>query len=253
MSGRGSPIFGGSKYTRVSIYVKSACGAERHVRLAYQQRVLARGVRQDQNKRVCNLKSLRRELKNVGRFDTCEVGGPTVEGEPPEKSWEEEYYDEVSGTLLDRKAVQAARELEVEFMPKVKVHEPATVEEMHADGTRTTGTWTSCAGSTARDRRRYVRTGPAGLQGRSRSASTLEHAPPWCQKTTKQLVGTRCEKTSGLDGYTLLQARPKRRTKGEESCRPKTPEDQEEEEEDVDVWIREQRISLRRSWPWWIW
>jgi hypothetical protein len=58
------------------------------------------------------LQALRRELRDRGRLDSMEAGGPTIEEEPHERAWVE-FYDEVSGADLDPTAVREARQLEV--------------------------------------------------------------------------------------------------------------------------------------------
>ena len=82
---------------------------------------------------IAVLHALRRELRDAGRLDSMEAGGPTVEEEPPERAWQE-FYDEVSGDALDPKAVREARELEVEYMHKLKVYTASTWEEMKEAG-----------------------------------------------------------------------------------------------------------------------
>ena len=54
--------------------------------------------------------------------------------EPPERRWPAQYEDEVSGAARDAGAGRTERELEVEYMPKLKVYEEATHEVMRADG-----------------------------------------------------------------------------------------------------------------------
>eukprot|EP00959_Pyramimonas_sp_CCMP1952_P003400 71042-Pyramimonas_sp.AAC.1 len=85
------------------------------------------------------LEGLRQELKEVGRLEPLEAGGPTVEEAPPERDWSETYGDSIfvddcTGAVLDPKLVVEARRLEVECMRKLGVYREATREEMEADG-----------------------------------------------------------------------------------------------------------------------
>ena len=52
-----------------------------------------------------------------------------MEEAPPEQAWQEEYYDEVTGEILDPDKVQAARKEEVGYMHKLKVYVVATLEQ----------------------------------------------------------------------------------------------------------------------------
>ena len=53
---------------------------------------------------------VRREFQKVGRSETSEAGGPTVEEELPGRHCQNEYHNEVSGVVLDRKPYRHQRE-----------------------------------------------------------------------------------------------------------------------------------------------
>ena len=91
---------------------------------------------------------MRAELIRVGRLDALGAGGPTIEEPVPEDEWKV-YWDEVSGAKLDGQAVRAARDLEVEYMHRLRIYEQAIREEakvtiawlsLHVGWTPTKGT-----------------------------------------------------------------------------------------------------------------
>ena len=79
------------------------------------------------------LKALRKELQSVGHLNEFEVGA-TVEEPPPENEWLEEFYDEVTGVLLDPQLVEKARAEEIEYMHKLRVYVQSSWEAAAAKG-----------------------------------------------------------------------------------------------------------------------
>ena len=80
------------------------------------------------------LAGLCKELQVQGRLEALEGGGVTIDEAPPENEWAEQYYDEITGVLLDPKLVKKAREDEVAFMHKLRVYTQATMAECQSKG-----------------------------------------------------------------------------------------------------------------------
>ena len=80
------------------------------------------------------LEGLAQHLWSQGNLDSFDGGGPTVDEPPPEQEWIDEFWDEITGAVLDPKAVKDARKLEVEYMHNLGVYVPATMAEAQAAG-----------------------------------------------------------------------------------------------------------------------